>query len=68
MKASTDIWDKIKPDVTQMMSHWGWIWPRVSEEVNALPELETSVNSSQFFSFAAATTAGQARKLNDLLQ
>lgn len=68
MKASADIWDKIKPDVTQMMSHQGWIWPRVSGEVNALPELETSVNSSQFFSFAAATTAGQAKDLHDQLQ
>lgn len=68
MKASTDIWDKIKPDVIQMMSRQGWIWPRVSGEVNALPELETSVNSSQFFRFAAATTAGQAKELCDLLQ
>lgn len=68
MKGSTDIWDKIKPDVTQMMSHQGQIWPRVSGEVNVFPELETSVNSSQFFSFAEATTAGQAKELRDLLQ
>lgn len=61
MKASADICTKIKPDVTPLMSHQGWIWPRVSGEVNALPELEINVNSPQFFSFAAATNAGQAR-------
>lgn len=44
-----------------MISHQGWIWPRVSGEVNALPELEISVNSPQIFSFAAATTADWAR-------
>lgn len=67
-EASTDIWDKIKHDVTQMMSHQGRIWPRVSGEVNALLELEISVKSSQYLSFAAVTTAGQAKELCDLLQ
>lgn len=61
MKASADIWAKIKPDVTPLMSHQGWIWPRVSGEVIALPELEIGVDSPRFFSFAAATTAGWAR-------
>jgi len=49
------------PDVIQMVSYQGWIWPRLSGEVNGLPELDVSVNSPQFLSFAAATAAGRAR-------